>query len=81
MLCMACSRASMPSIAFSAIRINSATGASNITRRSAWPITTAAPVAIDSSMAATVTWLAVTPAFASALQAGLSRSWNAGLRW
>jgi hypothetical protein len=57
----------MPSIALRAIRKKSAKGTRNSTHRSSCRTTSAVPVTIDS-----VTWLAVMPIFANALQAGLS---------
>ena len=66
-------------MAFRAIRNSSAAGTISSAQRCSCRNTSAAPVASDRSIAATVTWFAVTPAFASDLHAGLNSPWKAGL--
>jgi len=72
------SRASMPSTALRAIRARSTTGRRR--NRSARPTTASpTPVATESTIAATVTWLAVTLARANPPTAGRRSAWNRGL--
>ena len=79
--CVFCpnSRASMPSIALNAMRRNIHSGTSRNGHRSSLRHATRIATASDTTHAASVTWLAVTPARASAAVIGRSSDWNRGL--